>query len=270
MKLAVQHTLLPGASLSEKFQQAADLGYDGVELSAWGIAGAITDHADAILAAIKTSGVPVSSFCPGQDDDLVHPDPVARAERVTGLISRLKLADKIGAAGVIALPIRPPTHLPDLSPLADERRLISDLTIAAVSAALDETAEASAKVFLEPLNRYEAYFLRTVGHAAELCRDIGHARATIMADLFHMNIEEASIAGALTTTIGQLGHVHLADSNRLEPGAGHTDFVAAFRVLRTHNFAGWMALECGLSAEPESVLPQAAAYIRECWERAAD
>lgn len=269
MKLAVQHTLLPGDNLCAKFRRAADYGFDGVELTAWGFASAITDHEEEIQEALEATGVPISSLCSGGSDDLVHPDPQVRTARLHGLIGKLRLADLISAKGVIALPIRPPIHLPNLSPVADENQLITDLTITAVKAALEETADCAAQVFLEPLNRYEAGFLRTIAHAAELCSDIGNSRATIMADLFHMNIEEVALDGALQAVVSRVGHLHLADSNRLEPGRGHTDFVAPFRVLHEYGYDGWMALECGLSGSADIALPASVSYIRDCWERAS-
>ncbi|MGC8674749.1 MAG: sugar phosphate isomerase/epimerase family protein, partial [Thermoprotei archaeon] len=57
-------------------------------------------------------------------------------------------------------------------------------------------------------------------------------------------------------------HVHLADSNRLEPGAGHTNFAPAFKTLREMGYAGYGALECGFSAEPKKSLTSALAYLR--------
>ena len=41
-------------------------------------------------------------------------------------------------------------------------------------------------------------------------------------------------------------HVHLADSQRLQPGTGHTDFRAAFKALKKAGFKDYMALECGV------------------------
>ncbi len=270
MKLAVQHTLLPGATLSEKFQRAAEYGFAGVELTAWGFTGAMQEHGEEIQRAAQSSGIPVSSLCSGGADDLVHPEAQVRQQRLSGLVNKLRFAADIGAGGVIALPIRPPVRLPDLSPVAAAHQLITELTVAAVKAALAETQTLPAQVFLEPLNRYEAYYLRRLGQAAELCAAIGNPRAAIMADLFHMSIEEASLAGALAAVIDRVGHLHLADSNRLEPGQGHTDFVAPFRVLRQHGFSGWLALECGLSSAAATALPATVQYIRDCWDRAAD
>ena len=268
IKLAVQHTLVSGNSLVEKFQLAADYGFSGVELTGWGFDKPMSDYLDEIQYAKEASGLLVSSLCSGKNDDLVHPDPSVRSERLAGLVKSLELADVLGANGTIALPIRPPDSLPDLSPVADSHQLITDLTISAIKSAFQQTLNKSARVFLEPLNRYEAYYLRTIGQANELCQAIDNPRAMIMADLFHMSIEEASLSKSLEAVIEKVGHIHLADSNRLEPGQGHTDFVEPFRVLRRAKYTGWMAFECGLSGDADDVLPTAVKYITECWERA--
>ena len=89
-----------------------------------------------------------------------------------------------------------------------------------------------------------------------------------MADLYHMNIEEANLAASIRDNSTFIGHVHLADSNRLLPGHGHTDFVEPFRALRTSGFEGWCALECSVPGEPTETLPAAVRFIRDAWEQA--
>lgn len=268
MNLSVQHTLIPGTSLTERFQRAADYGFDGVELVAWGFDGPMVDHFVDIENAMRASGLRISSLCTMRDDDFVHPDAAERQKRLSGLVQMLTLADAVGAGGVVALPIRQPLSLPDLSPVADEHTLITQLVVALLQSALERTSDKKAAVFLEPLNRYEARYLRTIGHAAELCQQTGSPRVRIMADMFHMNIEEASIPDALHAVAAHVGHVHLADSNRLLPGHGHTDFVEPFRVLKTTSFAGWMALECAVPGDPAQTLPASVRFIRDCWNRA--
>ena len=91
----------------------------------------------------------------------------------------------------------------------------------------------------------------------------------LMADLFHMNIEEADTPASIRTVEDYLGHCHLADSNRLLPGHGHTDFVSSFRALREIEFEGWLALECSVTGDPSKSLPACVEFLRRCWERAA-
>ena len=270
MKLAIQHHLLPGDSLSEKFERAADFGFDGIELTAWGFERPFADEHEAIAAATSASGLPVSSLCTMRDDDFVHPDPEERVRRFGKLVNLLRFADAIGASGIVGLPIRQPLQMPDLSPFADTRAVTTELTVRILAEALARTQDLRAKVFLEPLNRYETKYLNTIAHAADLCRTVASPRVRIMADLYHMNIEEADLAQSLAGAGDLVGHVHLADSNRWLPGQGHTDFVPPLRALRRAGFAGWFAFECMVGGDPSETLPAAVRYVRDRWRRAGE
>jgi len=270
MRLAIQHHLVPGTSLTEKFERAAAYGFDGIELTAWGLSRPFIEEREAIGAAMRASGLPVASLCTMRDDDFVHPDAEERVNRFRKLVDLLRFADEIGAAGLIGLPIRQPLVMPDLTPWADSRTVTTELTTRILSNAQAATGNVRAKIFLEPLNRYETKYLNTVGHAAELCRAVDSPRVRIMADLYHMNIEEVDLAASLTEAGDLVGHVHLADSNRWLPGLGHTDFVRPLRALRKAGFQGWFALECMITGEPDDTIMTAVRFLRDCWERSLE
>src|SRR4051812_39505972 len=71
-----------------------------------------------------------------------------------------------------------------------------------------------ARLIFEPLNRYETNVLNTLGDSQETLKALTMARVDLLADLFHMNIEEVDLFGALVQAGAGVGHVHLADSNR--------------------------------------------------------
>ena len=83
-----------------------------------------------------------------------------------------------------------------------------------------------------------------------------------MGDFFHMNIEETDIAESIRAAGGFLKHIHLADSNRRHPGAGHIDFRPALAALGAINFDGYMALECHVTVELPVLLEQSARFLR--------
>jgi sugar phosphate isomerase/epimerase len=86
-----------------------------------------------------------------------------------------------------------------------------------------------------------------------------------MLDLFHGNIEEASQAGTIAEFSGEIAHIHLADSNRLQPGKGHLDFRPVFRALREIGYGGTCAMECtvvGLDAM--QALKETVRFLRGC------
>jgi sugar phosphate isomerase/epimerase len=105
-------------------------------------------------------------------------------------------------------------------------------------------------------------------HAAEICRAVGSPHVKILADFFHMHIEERSLAGALRQVGPYLGYIHVADSNRLEPGAGFQDFRTPFAALKEVGYDGWITVESGASGDPETALREANQRLREWWEEA--
>ena len=85
-----------------------------------------------------------------------------------------------------------------------------------------------------------------------------------MADFFHMHIEEFNTPKALSEIGDELGHIHLADNTRKEPGSGDIDFKAGFAVLKRVKFSGYMAFECGLTDKADVALPRAVKHLRQC------
>ncbi len=77
---------------------------------------------------------------------------------------------------------------------------------------------------IEPLNRFETYFLNTQADAAKLVNDVGASNVRIHFDTFHANIEEQHPAASLRTIAKVLGHVHISENDRGIPGTGHNDW----------------------------------------------
>ena len=96
---------------------------------------------------------------------------------------------------------------------------------------------------IEPLNRYETYFLNTAEDAAQLCREIDHRRVGILFDTYHANIEEKSLSAAVQTAGEHLLHFHACENDRGIPGSGHIDWTAIFQTLRKMRYDGWLTIE---------------------------
>jgi sugar phosphate isomerase/epimerase len=130
----------------------------------------------------------------------------------------------------------------------------------------DHAASVGVVIALEPLNRYENHMINTLGQAAELCAEVASPWFGVAADTYHMNIEEADPVATVRDAGPRLAHVHISDSNRYEPGAGHVDFRGILGALRERGFEGTLAFEGRLSGPAPEVLPRMAAYIRSCWD----
>lgn len=109
---------------------------------------------------------------------------------------------------------------------------------------LGEHAESLGTTLLyEPLNRYETNMSNTMQQSIALLKPLATRSVKLLADLFHMNIEEVSIADALRNAGDHIGHVHFVDSNRQAAGQGHIDFAPIATALASIHFDGYASAE---------------------------
>jgi sugar phosphate isomerase/epimerase len=113
--------------------------------------------------------------------------------------------------------------------------------------ALEELGQRAADnrqvLLYEPLNRYETNIFNSIEDAATFLDPLSTRDIRILADLFHMGIEESSIPEALRNAARYIGHVHFADSNRHAIGFGHTSVGPIIDALRQMGYAGYLSAE---------------------------
>jgi sugar phosphate isomerase/epimerase len=95
----------------------------------------------------------------------------------------------------------------------------------------------------EPLNRYETNLFNRIGDAAAWLRTLRSDNIRVLADLYHMNIEEADLPAAIREAGAMIGHVHFADSNRRAIGFGHTDVAPLIAALRAIGYDRYLSAE---------------------------
>ncbi|MHB0876172.1 MAG: sugar phosphate isomerase/epimerase family protein [Anaerolineae bacterium] len=265
MKLAIQEGMLPGESLPAKLAAAESWGFEGIELSQAGLPERLPD----VRSAFAGRSIRVSTICGSGRQDIVTADAAERGRRAASVRMLLDCAGELGAEGLVFVPIRQPERLPDLTPLYGERQLAEEMCVAILGDLASYAAARGTRLLLEPLIRYEAWFVRSLPDAAAICGRVDSPGLAVMGDLFHMATEEDDVPTSIRLAGAWLRHIHLADSNRLQPGTGHTDFVAAFRALRDGGYDGYMALECSIRGDHAVALPETAGYLRRCIAEAA-
>ncbi len=113
--------------------------------------------------------------------------------------------------------------------------------------ALKEASEYAGKnkvtFALEPVNRYEGYFLNTAEQGRELLKQVGSPYAKLHLDTFQMNIEEPSMYDAIKATGKDLWHFHVCASYRGVPGTDLIDWQKIFRALKEIDYQRWMVIE---------------------------
>ncbi len=258
IKFAVQENLIPGDSLTDKWALVRAIGYDGIELR--GSAG-MSDRLPELVAAAR-AGVVMPSICVISDRFIGDFDVIRRAEALAAMQELCDVAGEIGAKGVVT-PASYGMHSNRLPPFTAPRTAQEDRTILIdmLGQLGNHAATRGVSVWLEPLNRYEDHMVNTLAQGTSLCRAVGLQSVKLMADLFHMNIEEADIGASLRAAGNLVAHVHLADNHRVEPGLGHTDFAAAFRALADIGFDGFGAIECRFEQSPDIAMQSAFAAL---------
>ena len=264
MKLSCQEQLLPGAGLEAKFDFAQRAGFDGIELRARGN-GEFARRLPELRSAAR-SGVVMPTVCPDTDHFIGDFDPELRRDAVAQLRAQLSIIAELGGDGVLTpaswgmFSLRLPPFTPPRAPEEDRKVLME---------ALLELGEHAARegvwLAVEPINRYEDYMINRLEQGVELAAEVrrvsGQDAVRVCADLFHMNIEEDDLAEAITRAAPWVAHVHVDDSNRLQPGTGHLDFAKVFGALHLVEYDGWLALECRLRGDPEIALPATARFL---------
>lgn len=262
MKLATQDKPFFPERMEEKLRYIKELGFDAFEIDG----ALLSDRLDEVKAAVRSTGVAVSGVCGGYKGWIGDFDENKRRQCIADIRRILECASEIGAKGIVVpaawgmFSLRLPPMVPPRSTAEDKAALLDSL------GRLDRVAESTGTlVYLEPLNRYEDHMVNTIETARDIINEGGFIKIKITADFFHMNIEEKSIAQSIFNNKELIGHIHLADSHRYQPGEGHMDFISGFKALTQIGYEGYMTFECRVLGEnPAQEYRKSVDYIKEC------
>ena len=266
MKLSTQDKPFFPERLEDKLIYISEAGFDAFEID-----GALLVNSFAeVRAAVRSTGIPVSGVCGGYRGWIGDFDESMRMQCIEDIGSILECAAGVGAKGIVVpaawgmFSLRLPPMVPPRSNERDRAVLLDSLGKLEAAAASVGTL-----VYLEPLNRYEDHMINTLATARDIIVEGGFRNVKITADFFHMNIEENDIGQSILDNKELVGHIHLADSHRYQPGSGHMDFISGFKALNEIGYEGYMAFECRvLGEEPGVEYRKSVDYIRECMVRA--
>lgn len=250
LSLVVSLSATPFAAVAMRegwtdLDRVAALGFDGVEL-------AIRDPAEvdgeALVERCTTLSLPVPALGTGQAflrEGLSLTSPMAgiRRETIERLRHHIHLASMLnavpgapsGGVQVIVGLIRGWAGADRAGAL---RRLRDGL-----GTVLPEAEASGVGMVIEPISRFEMDTLNTLDETLSVIREVGHPRLGVMADTYHMSVEEMAIEASLRRAAPYLRHVHVADSNRRPPGFGHLDFRAIVSVLAEIGYDGYLSGE---------------------------
>ena len=212
-------------------------GFDGVEVPMFDPAGfPATDIRNALAA--NDLECTVCSIIPA-GRSLISDDADVRRRTQQHLRDAIQATAEVGAHVIDGPLYSPVGDLPGRRRTPNEWRWAIE-AYQSVTPTLDAC---DVTLAIEPLNRFETYFLNTAADAAALCDEVGHPRVGVAFDTFHANIEEKGIAGACRRIGGHLKHVQISENDRGTPGSGHIDWASLLRALRDLEYDGWLTIE---------------------------
>ena len=249
-------------SWADGVRMAATLGYEGVELA---IRDPRTVDGQAIERTLRDSGLVTPAIGTGQAFlkeglSLSDPDEGIRARAIERMEAHIHFAARFGAAVIIGL-LR--------GRISGGRAATHARLDASLRALLPVAEREKVSILFEPINRYETDFLARVEDVLAVVDRMGSPALGVLADTFHMNIEEASIEKALRLAGQRLRLVHAADSNRLAPGWGHLDFTSIVGTLRDIGYRGFLSAEILPRPDPLAAARQTIAHLRPLLGKAA-
>jgi D-psicose/D-tagatose/L-ribulose 3-epimerase len=104
---------------------------------------------------------------------------------------------------------------------------------------------------LEPLNRFETFFLNTTEDALRLMEEVNHPAVGLLLDTFHMHIEEKSTPAAIRHAGRHLRHFHTSENDRGIVGSGQVSWKEVFQALRESGYTGTITVESFNAVIPE-------------------
>jgi sugar phosphate isomerase/epimerase len=267
VKVSVTVCLIPEArggpfvlwdDLPKSVQTAAALGYDAIELFPPDPDALAPQMVRDLLAShkLKVSAVGSGAGWVRHELSLTHADPAHRERARAFIRSMIDFAAALDAPVIIgSMQGRWGDGVTKEQALA---HLAEELTI------LGKHAASHGQMLLyEPLNRYETNLLNTIADGVAFVKTLPVQNVKLLADLFHMNIEEADIAASIRAGANYIGHIHFADSNRRPAGLGHMDFLPIVAAVRDIKFDGYFAAEAFPYPSPEDAARQTVSRFRE-------
>ena len=240
MKIGVNSFLWTETLTTNDFgilDRLATAGLDGIEI---GLLDPSTLPANALRQALEERKLACTMCCViPRDASLIAPDSTERKRGQQHVGRCIQIAAEVGATTLCGPLYSPVGQFSGVRRTSDEwKRAVESWQMLAPAA-----AAYNVEIALEPLNRYETYFLNTVADAVQLCNEIDHPAVGVLVDTYHANIEEKSIAMAIHVASARLKHVHSSESDRGTPGSGGVHWQEFFKAVRAAGYNKWLTIE---------------------------
>jgi sugar phosphate isomerase/epimerase len=224
--------------LAESCRQAAAAGFSGVDLIISSPDSVSTTVVERTLTkytlALGAIGTGAGFVCKGLS--LTSPDRIVREEAIKYVIDTMDFAGHFGASVIIG-------SMQGQIDKNTDRTLAYSWLRESIGYLAEKAEKLRVVLLFEPLNRYESNVINRLEDAIDVLNLQDFSNLKLLADTFHMNVEEQKIGEAIHKAGEAIAYIHLADSNRRAAGFGHIDFQEVAQALEMINYDGFLSAE---------------------------
>lgn len=244
--------------LSRVLELAVRLGYEGVE---YNISDPFEADVKGLRRALDEAGLEASALSTGLSYlrygySLSSPNPSNRGKALEFFRRYVDVSVELGCRKVVVGLARGRCGVPNEPSCEEALRCLRS----SLEELNDYAGERGAIIVFEPLNRYETKLVNKVSEAKELIKGLRNVK--LLLDTFHTTLEERSPYDAILEAGNLIGHVHVADTNRLAPGLGMLDWERVlYRLIRV-GYEGFLSIEALAKPSYEEMLKVAARTLK--------
>lgn len=227
MELSI-HNWMRAETIETTIRRASSLGYTKIE-----IAGSPelydTKHVKKLLTAYGLSCWGSVTLMLG-DRNLLAKDEAQRARSIQYVKDVACMVKELDGHMISVVPGTVGKIIPDGRPEEEWQWAVDSL-----QEIYAYTQASGIQIGIEPINRFETYFINRGDQALALAAAVG-PDCGVCLDTFHMNIEEDDLYEAIKRAKGKLVGFHVADNNRMAPGMGNLNWS---KIIDTLDYIGY-------------------------------
>ncbi len=229
-------------------EKIKNVGYDGVEIPIFGGEEKVSHFAN-IGKVLKDNGLDCTSVTviPDEDRSPISDNENSRSNALEYMKWAIDCSAALGSE-ILAGPYHQPLGVFSGEPPTQKEK---EYAAKVHQDAADYAKQVSLKLSIEPLNRFECYFLNIGQDASDYVDLVNRDNFGYLYDTFHANIEEKDPVGVISKTIKNINHIHISENDRGTPGKGNVPWVETFKAIKDTGYDGWLTIEAFGRALPD-------------------
>ena len=243
MKIGFNMLLWTTNLVEEEFhllEKIKKVGYDGVEIPIFGGEEKV-DHFKNIGKVLKDNELQCTSVTviPDESRSPISDEESVRSNSLEYLKWAMDCSHALGSE-ILGGPYHQPLGVFSGEPPTQKEK---ENAAKVHQQAADYAQNLNLKLSIEPLNRFECYFLNIAQDASDYVDMVGKENFGYLYDTFHANIEEKDPVGVIAKTVKNINHIHISENDRGTPGKGNVPWKETFEAIKNTDYDGWLTIE---------------------------